>query len=87
MLKKKTFAIKTLVKIKTHTNNYKIQKNNVSFHTCKSWEIFFIIPLFFFITEKSILIEIKTTVQGTNTANPEIFRHVELKEVNGSLYC
>lgn len=36
MLKKKTFAIKTLVKIKTHTNNYKIQKNNVSFHTCKS---------------------------------------------------
>lgn len=33
---KKTFAIKTLVKIKTHTNNYKIQKNNVSFHTCKS---------------------------------------------------
>lgn len=43
--------------------------------------------IIFFITEKSILIEIKTTVQGTNTANPEIFRHVELKEVNGSLYC
>lgn len=42
---------------------------------------------FFLITEKSILIKIKTTVQGTNTANREIFRHVELKEVNGSLYC
>lgn len=62
-LKKKTFAIQTLVKKIQHR-----KKEHVNYHTIKLWETFCMIPLFF-LTENSILCEIKTTITGTNTWN------------------
>lgn len=63
-LKKKNFCYSDFSKKKIQHR----KKEHVNYHTIKLWETFCMIPLFF-LTENSILCEIKTTITGTNTWN------------------